>query len=359
MITEKNSKLQNKIAEKLNQKPLIFTNFYRYLCDEQKSFSTIDVYLNSLLHFYRFICKDTDSPYFYKDVSSVDIQNYLVALRTNKSGDDILQARYSVLNTFFSWVHKQGYINENPVNNVKRPKNTTEHKVTYLTSAEIAKLFKAIESNENLLFRMRDKTIISLAFATALRGSVLVNINIEDIDFENRVIKVVEKKQKVREIPIGKNMLILLRKFIAFRESVCAESDTSALFLTKNNNRLSVWDVNDMLEKYCDKARIKRITLSDLMETAICMLIEKHIPIHMIMGNYGFDSNERLIAYVEKVFNNYVDKPQDVLDKILTDETGEKRKLFIPITTDDKEILVEEEEMSFEDDFEFLEDDEY
>ena len=87
---------------------------------------------------------------------------------TQRTGDDILQTRWSSLNTFFEWCLKRGYIDKNPMGVVSRPKNNTEHKVTYLTKSEINKLFRAIDKNQNETFRMRDKAIISLALATAL-----------------------------------------------------------------------------------------------------------------------------------------------------------------------------------------------
>ena len=308
---EKETQFYEKMKEKLKCMPRVIGEYCTSMRANRKSYTTVNVYINNVLHFARFVCGGNITEDFYKHISPSDVENYMISLETKKTsdgikrmGDDILQSRWSSLNTFFDWCMKRGYIDKNPMGIVNRPKNNTEHKVTYLTKSEINKLFKAIDKNENEVFRMRDKTIISLALATALRVSALVNINIDDIDFDNNVIKVVEKRQKVREIPLGENMMIALQKFIDFRSNACAGVDSQALFLTKNNNRLSVWDANDMLEKYCDWANIKRITFHKLRASAATNLAAAKVDIQTIGNILGHKSTSTTLKYVAVLEEN-------------------------------------------------------
>ena len=308
---EKETQFYEKMKEKLKGMPKIIGEYCTSMRANRKSYTTVNVYINNVLHFARFVCDGSIAEDFYKHITPSDVENYMISLETKETsdgvkrmGDDILQSRWSSLNTFFDWCMKRGYIDKNPMGVVNRPKNNTEHKVTYLTKAEINKLFKAIDKNENEMFRMRDKTIISLALATALRVSALVNINIDDIDFESGVIKVVEKRQKVREISIGENMMISLKEFIKFRTDMCDSSDSQALFLTKNNNRLSVWDANDMLEKYCDWANIKRITFHKLRASAATNLAAAKVDIQTIGSILGHKSTSTTLKYVAVLEEN-------------------------------------------------------
>ena len=289
--------------------PQIIGEYCTSMRANRKSYTTVNVYINNVLHFARFVCGGNLTEDFYKHINPSDVENYMISLETKETadgvkrmGDDILQSRWSSLNTFFDWCTKRGYIDKNPMGVVDRPKNNTEHKVTYLTKAEINKLFKAIDKNENETFRMRDKTLISLALATALRISALVNINIDDIDFDNGVIKVVEKRQKVREIPIGDHMMVTLKEFIEFRTNECGDVNSRALFLTKNNNRLSVWDANDMLEKYCDWAGIKRVTFHKLRASSACALAKAGVPVKAIAQQLGHSGIGVTMRYLD-VFN--------------------------------------------------------
>lgn len=319
---EKETQFYEKMKEKLKGMPKIIGEYCTSMRANRKSYTTVNVYINNVLHFARFVCDGDIAEDFYKHITPSDVESYMISLGTKetsdgvkRTGDDILQSRWSSLNTFFDWCVKRGHIDKNPMGVVDRPKNNTEHKVTYLTKAEINKLFKAIDKNENEAFRMRDKTIISLALATALRVSALVNINIDDIDFENGVIKVIEKRQKVREIPIGENMMVTLREFINFRTNECGAVDSQALFLTKSNNRLSVWDANDMLEKYCDWAGIKRVTFHKLRASSACALAKAGVPVKAIAQQLGHSGIGVTMRYLD-VFNEDREKTKGVLDNL-------------------------------------------
>ena len=319
---EKETQFYEKMKEKLKGMPKIIGEYCTSMRANRKSYTTVNVYINNVLHFARFVCDGDVTEDFYKNISPSDVENYMISLETKQTsngvqrmGDDILQSRWSSLNTFFDWCVKRGYIDKNPMGVVNRPKNNTEHKVTYLTKAEINKLFKAIERNENEVFKMRDRAIISLALATALRISALVNINIDDIDFGNSVIKVVEKRQKVREIPIGDNTKNMLEEYVEFRKKTYEDIDSSALFLTKNYNRLSVWDANDMLEKYCDWAGIKRVTFHKMRASSACALAKAGVPVKAIAQQLGHSGIGVTMRYLD-VFNEDREKTKGILDSL-------------------------------------------
>lgn len=319
---EKETQFYEKMKEKLKGMPKIIGEYCTSMRANRKSYTTVNVYINNVLHFARFVCNGEITEDFYKHITPSDVENYMISLETKETtsgikrmGDDILQSRWSSLNTFFDWCLKRGYIEKNPMGVVNRPKNNTEHKVTYLTKAEINKLFKAIDKNENEVFKMRDKTIIGLALATALRVSALVNINVDDIDFDNSVIKVVEKRQKVREIPMGENTKNMLQEYVEFRTKAYDGVDSLALFLTKSHNRLSVWDANDMLEKYCDLAGIKRVTFHKIRASSACALAKAGVPVKAIAQQLGHSGIGVTMRYLD-VFNEDREKTKGVLDNL-------------------------------------------
>jgi integrase/recombinase XerC len=319
---EKETQFYEKMKEKLKGMPKIIGEYCTSMRANRKSYTTVGVYINNILHFVRFVTDGEMTEDFYKNITASDVENYMISLETRqtssglqRTGDDVLQARWSSLNTFFDWCLKRGYINDNPMKVVSRPKNNTEHKVTYLTKVEINRLFKAIDKNQNETFKMRDKTIIGLALATALRVSALVNINVDDIDFENNVVKVIEKRQKIREIPIGENTKNMLQEWVEFRADVYEDIDSPALFLSKNYERISVWGVNDMLEKYCDWAGIKRVTFHKLRASAACALAKAGVPVKAISQQLGHSGIGVTMRYVD-VFNEDKEKTKGILDNL-------------------------------------------
>ena len=319
---EKETQFYEKMKEKLKGMPKIIGEYCTSMRANRKSYTTVGVYINNVLHFARFVTDGKLTEEFYKNITASDVENYMISLETRttsegikRTGDDILQTRWSSLNTFFDWCLKRGYINQNPMGIVDRPKNNTEHKVTYLTKVEINRLFKAIDQNPNKILGKRDKTIISLALATALRVSALVNINVDDIDFENNVIKVIEKRQKIREIPIGENTKNMLKEWVDFRADIYGDIDSPALFFSKNYERISVWGVNDMLEKYCDWAGIKRITFHKIRASSACALAKAGVPVKAISQQLGHSGIGVTMRYVD-VFNEDKEKTKGVLDNL-------------------------------------------
>ena len=308
---EKEQIFYGTMDDKLKKLPRIFTEYYTSMRANRKTYTTIGVYINNVLHLTNFLFKDKIAEDFYKHISSTDIESYMISLETKvtsngiqRMGDDILQSRWSSLNTFFSWLIKRNYIDKNPMELVDRPKNNTEHKVTYLNKAEINKLFKAIDKNTNKVIAARDRMVINLALATALRVSALVNINIDDIDFENGVIKVIEKRQKVREISIGENTQKALKEWITIRNQVYADIDSPALFLSQKKGRLSDDAVSDFLEKYCDEAGIKRITPHKLRASAATNLAAAKVDIQTIGNILGHRSTSTTLKYVAVLEEN-------------------------------------------------------
>lgn len=321
---EKETQFYNNMEQKLKNLPKIFNDYYTSMRANRKAYTTINVYINNALHFANFITGNNISEDFYKHITSSNIECYMIYLETReakdgikRTGDDILQARWSSLNTFFSWLVKRGYITENPMAMVDRPKNNTEHKVTFLNKSEIVRLFKAVEKNPNKVIAMRDKALFSVAIATGLRASALTNINKDDINWDDGFIKVIEKRQKVREIPIGQNTIAILKEWIEIRDKEFGDIDTTAVFISQKNGRLSGDAANDALKKYCTEAGIqKKITLHKLRASAATNLAASKVDIQTIGNILGHQSTGTTLRYVA-VLDENKKNAVGILDKLV------------------------------------------
>ena len=321
---EKEIQFYNKLEAKLKTLPPVLNEYYISLRANRKSYMSIGVYINNVLHFIKTIYTDKIPDNFYQSIQVFDVEKYFISLETRDTvdgekriGDDILQQRWGALRNFFDFLIKRGYLNNNPILDVDRPKNQTEHTVTYLTKVEINKLFKAIERNPSQIKSCRDKTIISLGLATGMRASAIVNINISDIDFDNSIINVIEKRKKVREIAIGENIKKQLQQWIQIRNEFFGVLDTDALFVSQRKCRITGKAVNDVLKKYCDVAGItKNITMHKLRSSAACLLARNQIPVKAIAKQLGHNQISTTMRYLD-VFNEDMEKSKNILDNIL------------------------------------------
>ena len=235
---EKELMAEKKMNKKLQDFDLpILNEWYMSMRASKKSYKTLECYINYVYNFYQFYCKENYNHEFYKNITSSDIESYMISLETRtlpngeviRTGSSIMATRYSALRTFFDYlVNKRELINKNPVSKVDRPKVNTEKQVVYLNKTEVNKVKKAI-NNDNSKNSLRDQTIINLALATALRVSAIANINCADIDFENNFINVTEKRNKQRQIPFSDNLKVILLKYINWRNNNYPDINTDAM----------------------------------------------------------------------------------------------------------------------------------
>jgi site-specific recombinase XerD len=294
-----------------------------YLRAAKKTYTTIGTYMNYVVHFAKYLGDDKIKDDFYKSVSTSDIEGYIISLETKevngqlqRVGSDIQCARWSGLNTFFEFCVKRGYLTENPVAKTTRPKNTSEHSVTYLTRAEIKRIMKAIDKNASDVMRIRDKTIVSLALSTGMRVGAIVNLNVEDLNFDEQSISVIEKGNKSRNISIGENAVRLLQDWLIVRNKEFADVDTNALFISRKNVRITSKAVGDMLRKYTAEAGInKHITPHKCRSSAATNLAASGASIQAIAKQLGHNQISTTQRYVD-VLKEETAKTVNILDNL-------------------------------------------
>ena len=317
---EKEDKLKTKIESKLSNLPQIFTEFYNDMRGDRKSFTTIDTYINYIVSFMNYITDDSSSETFYQQVTTPIIKRYLVSLQTRdvdgetvRTGDDIQATRWSALNTFFVFLVDNDHIAENPMAKTKRPKIRTEHKVTYLTQEEVKEVFNNIKENAGQKLLNRDLALISLFISTGLRNSALTQINIEDVDFSNNTIRVVEKGNKTRSVQFGSNMRGLLLSWLKDRELYFSDAPTNALFVSQLKERISIYTIGQLVEKYTKTIKGKRITPHKLRATACTLMSTQGVPIQVIKEMVGHENIQTTTRYVG-VLEKEKEKATSVLD---------------------------------------------
>ena len=320
---EKEITMQNKIEQKLEVLPEIFKSYYLYLRGSKKTYSTINVYINGLIRFAKFICGEKINNDFYKTIKPETIESFLISLETTmkngqvtRMGTDAQCTYWSYLNTFGDFLYRRDYIKENVVAKTTRPKNTDEHQTVYLDKKEIKKLMDTINKNPDRISAIRDTTLIGLGLFTGLRCSALLNINTNDINFDENYIQVVEKGSKNRKIIIGSNAKEMLRNWMRVREKEFGHLNINALFISQKKNRLSVDAANDVLKKYAKEAGIKKkITMHKLRSSAATNLAAAGVSIQAIANQLGHSSTVVTQRYIS-VLSEERKKTVDVLDNL-------------------------------------------
>jgi integrase/recombinase XerC len=104
-------------------------------------------------------------------------------------------------------------------------------------------------------FGKRDRAILELLYATGIRVSELVNINLRDIDFNNRLVRVFGKRRKERIVPFGEPAAKAVQDYLGVRESFLMNApvtkrDAQPLILNYQGTRMTTRSVGRLVDKY-------------------------------------------------------------------------------------------------------------
>ena len=306
---ESENKLRNKIEEKLKTLPSIFEDFYNYMDADQKSYATIKHYIEYVSDFMNAVAPDGNDE-FYKDVTVPQIREYLISLRRRvkdgkevKMSDSIQAARWSAINTFFSFLVLDDYLELNPMVKTKRPKNKKENAITYLEEDEIHSIMERIKNESKPQFVNRDLAVLTLGLGTGIRVGALVQINVDDIDFKENTIHVIEKGGKERYLRFGVNTRNILSAWLLDRATYFGDVETDGLFISQHRVRLTVEGVRCLMAKYANGINGKHITPHKMRSSAATSMVKAGVDIQTIadiLGHNSVTTTQRYAAVLEQ-----------------------------------------------------------
>lgn len=222
-------------------------SFLEYLKYERRlSVNTIDSYGENLLLVSKYLNKDLIN------VTRDDIKNFF----DNFDGDVKTKAHYlTVLNSFYKYLLFMGKCSINPCDGIKHPK-LSKKLPEYLTREEINKLFD-IRLTKPIDYR--NKAMLEVLYATGTRISELINLELNQIDFDECIIRVTGKGKKDRIIPIGDTAMDALKNYILnYRIFLVKTNDNNYVFLNKNGNKISRQGFFKILKGLAFDAGIKK-----------------------------------------------------------------------------------------------------
>lgn len=284
---EKEKYLEGQIEKRLFGEPHILTEYYYHLIGSGRSYTTAYRYINYILMFLNFTFKGKYDDDFYVKIKSTHINKYIVSLRTKevngkmeRTSDSIRSVQWSALNSFFQFLTPT-YIQQNPVDGTQRPKMKDNPNVTYLTSEEISMLLDNVSKTSNPIFKNRDLCILKLGFSTGLRISAIIQIDINDIDFKNNQIHVTEKGDYDDYIMFGENLKQQLLLWLQDRDKYFGNANSNALFVSRQNQRITDRTVARMIEKYASNVTEKKVTPHVMRHSCATNLYEQTKDIYL------------------------------------------------------------------------------
>jgi integrase/recombinase XerC len=186
------------------------------------------------------------------EIDRLTIREWMASLHGDHKKASIAR-KLASLRTFFQFLVREGKIDANPAKQVATPK--IERKLPKHLSVEDAiRFIETPDSNTGL--GCRDRAILEFLYATGIRVGELVNIDLGDVDVDERMVRVTGKRKKQRIVPFGEPALEALQRYIAgprkqfIDNCPAAIRDEKALFLNYQGTRITTRSVGRMVDKY-------------------------------------------------------------------------------------------------------------
>lgn len=228
--------------------------FLEHLQHERSlSSHTLRNYSSDLQQFQRFLCAvEKRDDVSVAEVDRLTIREWMSSLHDDHKMTSVAR-KLASLRTLFQFLIREGIVQTNPAKLIATPK--IERKLpTHLSVEDVVRLIEMPDQNTEL--GRRDRAIIEFLYATGIRVGELVNINLKDIDFREKLVRVTGKRRKQRILPFHEHALQALMHYIAetrpafLNNAPLAERDTQAVFLNYQGTRITTRSVGRMLEKY-------------------------------------------------------------------------------------------------------------
>lgn len=231
-----------------------FLKHLRY--ERNASEHTLRNYASDLMQFYDHVAPPGENGNRRNvDLHSIDnltIREYMSALYEKKKKKSSIHRKIAALRTFFRFLCREGILEVNPAKLVASPR--IERKLpNHLTIEQMVQFIETPET-ESVLGK-RDRAIMELLYASGIRVSELVGLNMTDIDFTNMTVRVKGKGRKVRIVPFGEHARKAIQSYLSVRGELLIEADQEkvdpmAVFLNYQGTRITTRSVGRMIDKY-------------------------------------------------------------------------------------------------------------
>ena len=271
------------------------TAFLRSLSGANKSEATITAYRTDLSQFAHFLIETNCTIVTPADVRRGDIAEYLSHLGERGMSGKTRARKLAAIREYFRFLESEGLVTANPTLGVATPKKEHSGR-TALRSDEYTKLLSLAGANP------RDYAILQVFLQTGIRVSELCALTREDIDFEQRLLRISSGKgMKTRTIELEKRGIQAIKSYLAVRP----ESLSNALFLNYQGERLSTRGVQKMLVKYLKASGItKKISPHSLRHTFATYKAERGVSPYVLREWLGHARLDTTQIYVHMAREN-------------------------------------------------------
>ena len=282
-------------------------NFLEFLENEKKvSKNTLQSYERDILQFESYLNEEKLN---YAKITDEDIKEYLNHLQGIGKKTSSISRSLASIRSFYQYETRVKKVKINPTEGVQAPK-VEKHAPCILSSQEVELLLEQPKDVD--LKGTRDKAMLEFAYATGMRVTEMISLNVEDVNLDTATV-VCKTGTKQRIIPLGSLSLKALKEYIEDARPILVRDDEEkALFVNINGRRLTRQGFWKIVKYYKEQAHItKDITPHVLRHSFATHLLQNGADLKSIqtmLGHSDILSTQVYMQFQDETLKNIYKK---------------------------------------------------
>ena len=282
-----------------------YTDFMKNTC--HKSANTVESYTRDVSQYITYVEElgITD----IKKTTKTTVQSYMAALKTRGRAASTMSRSLASVRSFYVFLMENGKVDSDPTSSLATP-HVEKKPPMVLSSKEVDLLLSQPRLTDNK--GIRDKAMLEVLYATGIRVSELIGLNVRDVNTDIGFIRCHNNRSE-RVIPLGGKAVESLKLYLdRVRSEMILSEDEEALFVNCNGGRISRQGFWKIIKQYRDSAGIElEITPHSLRHSFAAHLIENGADLESLktmMGHADISSTQVYTSFVS-------DKIREVYEK--------------------------------------------
>ncbi len=237
----------------LNNPTEALAHFIKYV-QLEKNFSvhTVREYEADVRQFLHFL--EQEGVYCLTDVEYLHARLYVTKLYEENMARTSISRKISSIRSFFRYLNREGELDDAPFRSLYHPKKE-ERLPSFFYEEELQQLFAASSGTDAK--SIRNMAILELLYATGIRVSECVSIEMNQIDFAYSILRVMGKGRKERIVPFGQYAHEALQRYVnEVRPELMKDKDHQYLFVNMRGGELTARGVRHILKEMMEKASL-------------------------------------------------------------------------------------------------------
>lgn len=283
-------------------------DYTRYLTEEKRAqANTVNSYVRDLNQFRTWLMSTGTTD--LRRVRKENVDAYMQYMSSKGKSPATITRSAASIRSFYQYMLQRGAVRQNPAKAVAAVKVERKYP-EILTGREVELFLEQPKCVDDKGFR--DHAMLEMLYATGIRVSELISLNVEDVNLAAGFIRCVGRG-KERIIPLYAAAVKALRDYLEFiRPRIIADKEEHALFVNMNGERMSRQGFWKLIKYYQEKAEIKKdITPHTLRHSFAVHLLENGADLRSIqemLGHADISSTQIYVNVVQKQLKDIYQK---------------------------------------------------